>query len=192
MPKDLVLTEIGSANKRGMANEVVIGVSPAFAKQLNTTLSGHSVGEVLFQILAGIEEEGLNARVVRVVETADLGFIGSAAAKLSGSGISIGIQSKGTTVIHQKDLAPLNNLELFPMAPFLTLDIYRSIGRNAALYAKGEQPTPIPALWGPDAVVVKARTLPKVVIIQYVEEQHVRRGADSIDLKVEFPARRVS
>ena len=43
-------------------------------------------------------------------------MIGSRAAKISGgSGVGIGIQSKGTTIIHQKDLPPLDNLELFPI-----------------------------------------------------------------------------
>ncbi|VDR28276.1 Propanediol dehydratase medium subunit [Raoultella terrigena] len=40
-------------------------------------------------------------------------FMSWDAANLSGSGIGIGIQSKGTTVIHQRDLLPLSNLELF-------------------------------------------------------------------------------
>jgi len=58
--------------------------------------------------------------------------------------VSIGIQSKGTTVIHRKDLEPLNNLELFPQAPNLTLESYRVIGRNAAKYANGEPVLPVP------------------------------------------------
>ena len=65
---------------------------------------------------------------------------------MSGSGISIGVQSKGTTVIHQRDLPPLSNLELFPQAPLLTPETYRLIGKNAAKYAKGETPNPVPTL----------------------------------------------
>ena len=65
-------------------------------------------------------------------------------AQLSGSGIAIGIQSKGTTVIHQKDLMPLSNLELFPQAPIIDLETFRAIGKNAAKYAKGESPDPVP------------------------------------------------
>ena len=45
-------------------------------------------------------------------------------------GIGIGIQSKGTTVIHQRDLLPLSNLELFSQAPLLTLETYRQIGKT--------------------------------------------------------------
>ena len=57
--------------------------------------------------------------------------------------IKPGIQSKGMTVIHQRDLAPLENLELFPQAPNLEIETYCQIGRNAALYAMGETPTPV-------------------------------------------------
>jgi len=86
----------------------------------------------------------MKARVIKIYATSDCGFIGHAGARLSGSGVSIGIQSKGTTVIHRRDLQPLNNLELFPQAPNLTLESYRVIGRNAAKYAKGEPVLPVP------------------------------------------------
>jgi propanediol dehydratase medium subunit len=82
--------------------------------------------------------------LIRVYHTSDCAFIGHSAAQLSGSGIAIGIQSKGTTVIHRRDLPPLNNLELFPMAPTLTLDSYRAIGYNAACYALGRPVRPVP------------------------------------------------
>ena len=59
---------------------------------------------MLRNVKAGIEEEGMNARVVKILDTSDVCFMGLEAAKLSGSGIGVGIQSKGTTVIHQKDL----------------------------------------------------------------------------------------
>jgi propanediol dehydratase large subunit len=35
------------------------------------------------------------------------------------------------------------NIELFSNAPVTTLDHYRAMGRNAALYARGETPEPI-------------------------------------------------
>ena len=53
----------------------------------------------------------MKARVVKILDTSDVCFMALEAAKLSGSGIGVGIQSKGTTVIHQKDLYPLSNLE---------------------------------------------------------------------------------
>ena len=95
-------------------------------------------------VKAGIEEEGMVPRVVKILATSDVCFMALGAAKLSGSGIGIGIQSKGTTVIHQKDLYPLSNLELFPQAPLMDLDTYRKIGKNAAKYVKGELVVPIP------------------------------------------------
>ena len=47
-------------------------------------------------------------------------------------------------MIHQRDLAPLENLELFPQAPNLDLENYRQIGRNAARYASEQAVTPVP------------------------------------------------
>ena len=44
-------------------------------------------------------------------------------ARLSGSGVALGLQSKGTAVIHRADLQPLDNLELFGMSPLYTLDV---------------------------------------------------------------------
>lgn len=137
---------VGSAHAGTSQDEVVIAVAPGFAEAMGENLLGIPHKEILRQMIAGIEEEGLRARVIKVYRTADVSFIGAEGDKLSGSGISIGIQSKGTTIIHQKDLEPLSNLELFPQAPTLTLDTYRAIGKNAAKYAKGESPDPVPTV----------------------------------------------
>src|SRR3712207_8142584 len=88
--------------------------------------------------MAGIEEQGVTARLVRVLDTADLAALSHIAARLSGSGISVGVLSRGTTMIHQKDLPRLSNLELFPQSPLLDAPVFRMIGSNAAQYAKGE------------------------------------------------------
>ena len=124
--------------------EVVIGVGAAFQREIKKTICGIPLDDVLTNVKAGIEEEGMNARVVKILDTSDVCFMALEAAKLSGSGIGIGIQSKGTTVIHQRDLYPLSNLELFPQAPLMDLATYRKIGQNAAKYVKGEQVVPIP------------------------------------------------
>lgn len=142
-PLGVRLEALGPAPK-GSANEVVIAVGPAFGEALTETIGGLPHDQVLQQLLTGIAEEGLTARIVRVHQSADLAFVGYAGAQLSGSGIAIGLQSRGTTVIHRSDLAPLNNLELFPQSPNLTLESYRHIGRNAARYAKGETVQPVP------------------------------------------------
>lgn len=124
--------------------EVVIGVGAAFQREIKKTICGIPLDEVLKNVKAGIEEEGMIPRVVKILDTSDVCFMALEAAKLSGSGIGVGIQSKGTTVIHQKDLYPLSNLELFPQAPLMDLETYRKIGQNAAKYVKGEQVVPIP------------------------------------------------
>lgn len=140
----LVLTETGDAPVGVSPSEVVLGLAPAFGTRQTSTIIGIPHDQVLREVMAGIEEEGLTCRVVKVYHTSDVSFVAHTAAKLSGSGIGIGIQSKGTTVIHQKDLMPLANLELFPQCPLIDLDTFRQIGKNAAKYAKGESPTPVP------------------------------------------------
>ncbi|MFN8375647.1 MAG: glycerol dehydratase reactivase beta/small subunit family protein [Anaerolineae bacterium] len=122
---------------------MVIGVGPAFGAALVKTINGLDHTAVLEALLTGIAREGLTARVIKVYHTADCGAIGHVAARLSGSGIGIGLQSRGTTIIQKKGLPPLNNLELFPQSPSLTLAHYEQIGRNAARYAKGELPEPV-------------------------------------------------
>ena len=138
------------ARKGTDPKEVVIGVGAAFQKEITKTISGIPLNDVLRNVKAGIEEEGMNPRVVKILDTSDVCFMALEAAKLSGSGIGVGIQSKGTTVIHQRDLYPLSNLELFPQAPLMSLETYRQIGKNAAKYVKGEQVIPIPCTNDPD------------------------------------------
>ena len=132
------------AKKGTDPKEVVIGVGAAFQREIKRTINGIPLEDVLKNVKAGIEEEGMVPRVVKILDTSDVCFMALEAAKLSGSGIGVGIQSKGTTVIHQKDLYPLSNLELFPQAPLMDLETYRKIGQNAAKYVKGEQVVPIP------------------------------------------------
>src|ERR687883_1526628 len=107
------LREVGPARRGTRPDEVVIALSPAFANIFTKTIVDIPHAEVLRQLLAGVEEQGVTARVIRVWDTADLAAISHTAAKLSGSGIAVGILSRGTTMIHQKDLARLSNLELF-------------------------------------------------------------------------------
>ena len=138
------ITEIGDAEKGTNPNEVVLGLAPAFGESQTTNIVGIPHADIVKEVMAGLEEEGVSCRIVKVYRTSDVSFIAHDAAELSGSGIGIGIQSKGTTVIHQKDLPPLSNLELFPQCPLIDLETYRAIGKNAAQYAKGESPNPVP------------------------------------------------
>ena len=137
------LAELSTAKVGASANEIVVAVGPAYGRSLVKTIGELDHEEVLEALLTGVAEEEFYGRVVRVYHSADCAAIGHAGARLSGSGIAVGLQSRGTTVIQKRGLAPLNNLELFPQSPSLTLEIYQAIGRNAARYAKGISPLPV-------------------------------------------------
>ena len=158
------------AQKGTNPKEVVIGVGAAFQTEITKTISGIPLDQVLKNVRAGIEEEGMVSRVVKVLDTSDVAFMALESAKLSGSGIGIGIQSKGTTVFHQKDLYPLTNLELFPQAPLISLDMYRKIGRNAAKYVKGEKVTPIESFNDP---MVRAKYQIKAALMHIIETEQL-------------------
>lgn len=133
----------GKAVKGEDPTEVVIGVSPAFGTELQRTTAGHDLVDVLLALTEGVKDQGCLPRLVRMRHTADTSFVGLSAARLSGSGIGIGIQAKGTAVIHRADRMPHFNLELFSNAPVTSLQHYREMGRNAAAFAKGQVPNPI-------------------------------------------------
>lgn len=63
--------------------EIVIGVGAAFQTEIKKTLGGLPLDEVLRNVKAGIEEEGMVSRVVKVLDTSDVGFMALQAAKLS-------------------------------------------------------------------------------------------------------------
>jgi len=147
--------------------EVVIGVSPAVGRDIWLTLSGLTVVEALGELLAGLEEEGCTGRVVRVNDTIDLGLIGLQAARLSGSGIGIGLQGKGTSLIHRRDLPPLANLELYSVAPSIDAGLYRLLGVNAGRHAKGATPTPARNPYSDEAIEARYHT--KVVALVGIE-----------------------
>jgi propanediol dehydratase large subunit len=141
-----VVEALGTAEPGEAADEVVVAVGPAFGDALCETINGLPHDAVLAAILGGIDEVGGRARIVRIRRSSDVAFIGHDGALLSGSGVAVGLQSKGTALIHRADLQPLDNLELFGMAPSLTLDSYRQIGRNAAGYALGGAVSPVPTM----------------------------------------------
>jgi propanediol dehydratase medium subunit len=166
----LVFKDLGVARVGTDKSEVVIALPPAFGTVMNKTITGIPHQQVLREIIAGIEEEGIKARLVKVHRTADLAFIAHEGAKLSGSGIAIGVLSRGTSIIHQKDLKPLQNLELFSQSPLVDLEIFRAMGRNAAKYAKGESPRPVPARNDPMA---RPRYQGLAALLHNKETQHV-------------------
>lgn len=180
---NLVLEEVGEAKKSTKSDEVVIALAPAFGKFQTETITHIPHVDVLKELMAGIEEEGLTPRVIRVLRTSDVSILANDGAKLSGSGIGIGIQSKGTTVIHQKDLFPLTNLELFPQAPLLEREHYRMIGKNAAKYAKGESPKPVPQM---NDQMARPKYQAIAALLHIKETEHVVVNAKPVEVKVSF------
>ena len=168
----LELIDEGQAQKGTRSDEVIIAVAPAFGVYQTETI-----------IMAGIEEEGLVPRVIRVLRTSDVSILANDGAKLSGSGIGIGLQSKGTAVIHQKDLFPLTNLELFPQAPLIQREHYRMIGKNAAKYAKGESPKPVPQM---NDQMARPKYQSIAALLHIKETEHVKVNAKPVQLKVVF------
>ena len=160
-------------------SEVVIAVGPAFGTGAAATINGLPHNQVLSEIKAGIEEEGMDIRILQVFKSSDVAVIGKEAADLSGSGIGIGIQSKGTAIIHQTDLQVLSNIELFPQAPLLTLAHYRQIGKNAAKYAKGDNVTPIATQNDP---MIRAAYQVKAAIMHIKETEKADRSKKTIEL----------
>jgi propanediol dehydratase large subunit len=173
---------MGPATTGTDPGEVVVGVSPGFGTKLFRTLAGHPLSAVLAAVRAGVEEGGGRMRVVRMHHTADTSFLGLAAARLSGSGIGIGLQAKGTAVIHQRDRLPHNNLELFSNAPITTLDHYRGFGRNAVAYARGEDPRPVVVPTSGEAL--GARFHGRVALIFAIETALTADGAAPEELDI--------
>jgi propanediol dehydratase large subunit len=149
--------------------DVVIGVSPATGRDIWRTLSGIPVIEAIEELMAGLEEEGCIGRIVRFNNTIDLGMIGLNAARMSGSGIGIGLQAKGTALIHRRDLTPLANLELYSVAPTITPELYRSMGINAGRHAKGMTPEPMRNPYSDEAIEARYHT--RVVSLVAMERE---------------------
>ena len=177
------LTVIGDAGPGTRKDEVVIAVGPAFGLSQTTNITGVPHKTILRELIAGIEEEGVRARVIRCFKSSDVAFVAVEGNRLSGSGISVGIQSKGTTVIHQRGLPPLSNLELFPQAPLLTPETYRLIGKNAARYAKGESPDPVPTL---NDQMARPKYQAKSAVLHIKETKYVVTGKQPQELRVTF------
>lgn len=177
------LVERGEAAAGEQADEVVIALGPAYLGRLRETIGGLPHEAVLSAIADAVREAGARPRIVRIRRSADVAFIGHDGARLSGSGVSVGIQSKGTAVIHRADLQPLDNLELFGMAPLLTLDSYRAIGRNAAAYALGRQASPVPIEIDNFA---RAKLIVKTTLLHSAESEDVEPNAPALDLSLEL------
>jgi propanediol dehydratase large subunit len=175
---------VGVATQSSDARDVVIGISPAFGLKLYQTTAGHRLSDVLGVMMEAVREQGLIPRVVRFRHTADTSFLGLSAASLAGSGVGIGIQAKGTAVIHQRGRLPHNNLELFSNAPITRLEHYRGLGANAAAYAKGEMPEPVVVPTRGEAM--GSRYHARVALIYAIETGLTAEGAAPETVEVTF------
>jgi propanediol dehydratase large subunit len=177
----------GIAGPTGNEKEIVIGVSPAFGIKLFQTIGGHPLSEVLAVMTGAIEDRGLKARIIRFGHTADTSFLGLSAARLSGSGIGIGLQAKGTAVIHQRDRLPHNNLELFSNSPITQIEHYKKLAANAAAYALGEMPEPVVVPMRGQAM--GSRYHARVAMIYAIETALTAAGAKPEEIEVKFLGR---
>jgi propanediol dehydratase large subunit len=175
---------LGEARVSSNRADVVIGISPAFGLKLFQTTAGHRLSDVLGLMTQAIRERGLKPRVVRFHHTADTSFLGLSAARLAGSGIGIGLQAKGTAVIHQRDRLPHNNLELFSNAPITRLEHYRGLGANAAAYALGDMPEPVVVPTRGEAM--GSRYHARVALIYAIETDLTEEGAVPEEIDVTF------
>jgi len=177
------LEEIGVAAVGKDPNEVIIGLGPAFGTDLTETITALPHHQILKEMIRGIEEEGGKARVIKIYKTSDCAFIGYQAAQLSGSGIAIGLQSKGTAVIHQRDLPPLNNLELLSQASNATPETYHTMGKNAARYAKGTPTVPLPSVIDNMA---RLKYIVKTTLMHMKETEQVNLHWPPKELRIKF------
>jgi propanediol dehydratase large subunit len=181
---DPIVVQRGEATKGVDPTEVVVAVGPAFAQAIRKTINDLSHEDVLQAICEGIRTADASPRVVRVRRVADVAFIAHDGAQLSGSGIALGIQSKGTAVIHRSDLEPLDNLELFGMSPLYSLESYRAMGRNAAGYALGRRVGPVPTELDNFA---RAKLIVKTTLLHARETQAVQPGAAAVEIELAVP-----
>jgi propanediol dehydratase large subunit len=171
--------ELHVAIMENATDDVVIAVGPAFGDVLRATINDLPHGEVLRALLEGVREGGGRPRIVRIRRVADVAFIGHDGALLAGSRVAVGVQSKGTAVIHRADLEPLDNLELFGMSPLYTLESYRAIGRNAAGYALGREVGPVPTMMDNFA---RAKLIVRTTLLHAREAAEAVPGAQPIEL----------
>ncbi len=174
-----VVEELEPAGPGDDPTEVVVAIGPAFADAIRETINGLAHGDVLRAVCDGVREGGGVPRLVRVRRVADVAFIAHDGARLSGSAVALGVQSKGTAVIHRSDLQPLDNLELFGMSPLYSIESYRAMGRNAAGYALGHRVGPVPTELDNFA---RAKLIVRTTLLHAQETRAVIAGAPAVEL----------
>jgi hypothetical protein len=176
-----VVDETHVATIGNRLDEVVIAVGPAFGDVLHETINGLLHADVLRAVVDGVRESGAEPRLVRIRRSSDVAFIGHDGARLSGSGIAVGLQSKGTAVINRADLQPLDNLELFGMSPLYTVESYRAIGHNAAAYALGLAVGPVPTTLDNFA---RAKLIVRTTLLHARETAEAVPGASPVEIEL--------
>ena len=176
-----LLVERRRAGKGSDPAEVVVAVGPAFADGIRATINDLDHRDVVEAVCAGVRDGGGVPRLIRVPGVADVAFIGHVGARLSGSGVALGIQSKGTAVIHRADLEPLDNLELFGMSPLYSLESYRAMGLNAAGYALGHRVGPVPTALDNFA---RAKLIVRTTLLHARETAAVRPGEPPVEVEL--------
>src|SRR2546429_5003661 len=97
----------------------------------------------------------------------------------------VGHEERGSAPNHRAHPPPLANLELFSIAPRVTAEHYRGLGRNAARYAKGLAPEPLllPESSEPLGPRYHARVVQLVAI-----ERRLTRDAAPVELEASWPS----
>ena len=73
--------------------------------------------------------------------------------------------------------------EVVDIAPLLTLETYRQIGKNAARYARKESPSPVPVV---NDQMVRPKFMAKAALFHIKETKHVVQDAEPITLHVDL------
>lgn len=120
--------------------DIIIGVSPAFAnKRIGDEISRNHY-KIISEISKAIEDGGNTVQIVKIYHTSDLTEIALMSARLSISGIGVGVQSNGRICITNSNKALNNGIEAFYNMPLSDYSQYQQIGIYASLYARGKEP----------------------------------------------------
>ena len=170
-----------SGNSAPNRHEVVVGPVPCVRNGDDQDHHRHPARDVLHEMLAGIEEEGSRPTVTPLPHRRRR-LHRPRGCQAERFGYRHRHPLPRHDVIHQRDLAPLQNLELFPQSPLIERETFRAIGRNAAKYAKGETPAPVPVRNDPMA---RPRYQGLAALLHNKETQHVRPDAVSEEVALQ-------
>jgi propanediol dehydratase medium subunit len=74
-------------------------------------------------------------------------------------------------------------LELFPQSPLIDLPTYRAIGKNAAKYAKGESPNPVPVK---NDQMARPKYQAIAALLHIKETEYVQAQKPPVEVRVRF------